>query len=102
MVYFPSFIFREESILIACGTTVYIWDYMVLTYFIVYFRKMCFLISFQLVEGSIHLPFFTVMGRILLHVIIDSIKCYVAYENTSIRGSVRTFTISRYHLVKDV
>lgn len=65
--YFSSqkLILREESILIACGTTVYIWNYEVIIIIILYCRKIFFITFSQQVQESINLHFFMEMEKIL-------------------------------------
>lgn len=93
---------REESILIACGTTVYIWDYMVMMSILIKSRKMYYTIYFPRVLVNINMLSFMEMEEISLHVRIFVIFHIIAHENTVTRGSIRTYTVSRYHLVKDV
>ena len=70
---------REESILIACGTTVYIWDYMVITVLFIKSRKMYYIIYFLQVLVNINMLSFMEMEEISLHV---SILVLVSFLST--------------------
>lgn len=89
---FTIFNCREEMILVTCGTTVYIWDYMVEMGLLCKEQKNALINLFPTSVRKYQFAFFYGDGKDFI----------ASHENVINRGQYKTYTISKYQLIKDV
>ena len=79
-------------ILVTCGTTVYIWDYIVEVFYLHKEQKNALINLFPTSVRKYQFAFFYGDGKDFI----------ASHENVINRGQYKTYTISKYQLIKDV
>lgn len=93
---------REEIVLITCGTAVYLWSYTVPPPARPNSQKNLLVNLFPNSLLKYQYAFFYGDGKNFIACVSACSPSRVAHENLINREQVKTFTICKYHLVKDV
>lgn len=96
------FTIREDIVLITCGTAVYLWNYAVISSFSPNSQKSLIVNLFPNSVLKYQFAFFYGDGKNFIACLSTGWLSGIAHENLVNREPVKTFTICKYHLVKDV
>ena len=98
----PYFTLREDIVLITCGTAVYLWNYAVMSSVTPNLQKSLIVNIFPNSVLKYQFAFFYGNGKYFIACLSACCPSCIAHENLVNREPVKTYTICKYHLVKDV